>query len=90
MFLPFSCYLDGDKLFCTTCNVVLDYTRKSSVDSHMLSVKHKSKATKVTDSDARGATPQLKQKTIRTTLASTKTDHSQEKLKYVRNGYASV
>ncbi|GFO18988.1 CGG triplet repeat-binding protein 1 [Plakobranchus ocellatus] len=40
-----STHVSGDKLFCSTCNVVLDHTRKSTVDGHMTSSKHKSMKT---------------------------------------------
>ncbi|CAG8810025.1 18448_t:CDS:1, partial [Racocetra persica] len=35
-------YVDGQKLFCTFCQHVVDYTKKSTLDSHLKSDKHKS------------------------------------------------
>ncbi|CAG8591327.1 1207_t:CDS:2 [Scutellospora calospora] len=34
-------YVDGQKLFCEVCQHVVDYTRKSIVDNHLKSDKHK-------------------------------------------------
>ena len=34
-------HVSGEKLFCTPCNLVLDHSRKSSVESHCKSVRHK-------------------------------------------------
>ena len=36
-------HISGSKLFCTSCNKILDHLRKSSVDSHRKSAEHKSK-----------------------------------------------
>ncbi|GFO18216.1 CGG triplet repeat-binding protein 1 [Plakobranchus ocellatus] len=40
---PKETHVAGQKLFCTSCNLVLDHTRKSSVSSHLGSGKHKQK-----------------------------------------------
>ena len=34
---------DGGKLFCSVCNIVLDHSRKSSVEKHLLTSKHLAK-----------------------------------------------
>ena len=34
-------HVSGEKLFCTPCNLVLDHSRKSSVEIHKKSGKHK-------------------------------------------------
>ena len=40
-------YIDGQKLFCEFCQHVVDHTRKSTVDNHLRSDKHKSNVAKV-------------------------------------------
>lgn len=52
-------YEDGGRLFCRTCNVVLNHIRKSVIDDHLKSQVH------IRHSDA---PPGKKQKTIDTTL----------------------
>lgn len=34
-------HASGDKLFCTNCNVVVNHKRKSTLDGHLESKKHK-------------------------------------------------
>ncbi|CAG8528991.1 18416_t:CDS:1 [Racocetra persica] len=34
-------YVDGQKMFCEFCKHVIDHTKKSTVDSHLKSDKHK-------------------------------------------------
>lgn len=34
-------YVDGIKLFCRSCNVLINHDRKSTLDSHLESQKHK-------------------------------------------------
>ncbi|XP_035826439.1 CGG triplet repeat-binding protein 1-like [Aplysia californica] len=46
--------VSGGKLFCKACNVILDHTRKSSVDNHMASLKH---AKRNTEQEATGQPP---------------------------------
>ena len=37
-------YADGGKLFCRSCNVVVDHFRKDTVEKHVKSKKHVAKA----------------------------------------------
>ena len=39
-------YADGGKLFCRSCNIVVDHFRKNTVDKHVNSKKHVEKALK--------------------------------------------
>ncbi|MGH0133833.1 UNVERIFIED_CONTAM: hypothetical protein FKN15_053827 [Acipenser sinensis] len=39
-------YTDGKNLFCTTCNLSLDHTRKSTIDRH-LSEKHRKRKAEI-------------------------------------------
>ena len=59
---PGTTYEDGGKLFCVACNLVLDHTRKSSIDTHMATSKHLAKIEQKTTSD----TGCKKQKTLTT------------------------
>lgn len=34
-------YASGDRLFCRFCNVTVNHNRKSTVDAHLVSAKHK-------------------------------------------------
>lgn len=43
-------HVSGNKLFCSSCNIVLDHTRKSSVTQHLTSTKHQNKE-RTLDSD---------------------------------------
>lgn len=51
---------DDGLLFCSTCNVVLDHTRKSSIDKHLESATHVQKS--------RSSETTGKQKTLKTSL----------------------
>ncbi|CAG8508710.1 24492_t:CDS:2, partial [Racocetra persica] len=39
-------YVDGQKLFCEFCKHVIDHTKKSTLDSHLKSDKHKNNVIK--------------------------------------------
>ena len=51
---------DDGRLFCSTCNVVLDHTRKSTIDKHLESATHVQKSR---NSETTG-----KQQTLKTSL----------------------
>jgi hypothetical protein len=40
---PGTLHADGDKLFCTACNVTLDHTRKGTIDRHLETPLHSKK-----------------------------------------------
>ena len=33
-------YVEGNKLFCSSCNTVVDFIRKSTIDNHLNSERH--------------------------------------------------
>ena len=63
-------HADNGLLFCSTCNIVLDHSRKSVLDKHLESVTHKKK---VSNSDG-------KQQTLKTAFQC-KTKPQAEKVK---------
>lgn len=64
-------HVDDGLLFCSSCNVVIDYLRKSVVDRHLDSVSHKQNVEK---------NQRSKQKTLKTVL-NCKTTAQVEKVK---------
>ena len=40
---PGTLHTDGNKLFCTACNVTLDHTRKGTIDQHLETPLHSKK-----------------------------------------------
>ena len=40
---PGTLHVDGDKLFCTACNVTLDHSRKGTIDRHLETPSHSNK-----------------------------------------------
>lgn len=56
-------HVSGNKLFCTPCNIVLDHSRKSSVESHMKSDKHAKAKARAEEGDDDGR-PAKKQRTL--------------------------
>ncbi|MGH0178115.1 UNVERIFIED_CONTAM: hypothetical protein FKN15_004901 [Acipenser sinensis] len=40
-------YTDGYNLFCTACNLSLDHTRKSTIDRHLSSEKHRKRKAEI-------------------------------------------
>uniref|UniRef100_H3ACH5 DUF659 domain-containing protein n=1 Tax=Latimeria chalumnae TaxID=7897 RepID=H3ACH5_LATCH len=60
------CYVDGGKLFCKYCQIVLDHQQKSSIDNHVKSTKHE-KSVEVWESSE---TKRKKQKTLESSFQS--------------------
>ena len=69
------CYMDGERLFCKTCNLVLEWARKSVIDDHLRSKKHLKRKSEIDH----GCTTK-KQRTLETTMKSCSTDHAQQKI----------
>ena len=67
---------DGGLLFCTTCNCVLDHTRKSTICDHIMSKKHVKRLSE-TESDEKSL---KKQKTVGSAFV-TQTKTQQERVK---------
>ena len=56
-------HVSGEKLFCTPCNLVLDHSRKSSVESHCKSVRHKNALSRQAEEGSDGPSSK-RQKTL--------------------------
>ncbi|RUS76516.1 hypothetical protein EGW08_015709, partial [Elysia chlorotica] len=54
--------VSGQLMFCTSCNIVLDHKRKSSVDIHASTLKHKNAIKRAADDSISG--PTKRQKTL--------------------------
>lgn len=50
-------HVDGDRLFCTSCNLVVDHERKSSVQAHLRTAKHEDSKRKYEESATSKAQP---------------------------------
>ena len=59
-------HVSGQLLFCTACNIVLDHKRKSSVDTHASTQRHKN-AKRIADSSTANS-PVKRQKTLDSNL----------------------
>ena len=76
---PIECHAEDGKMFCSTCNVILDHKRKSTIDGHFKSQSHLKNKERLEKSGG----PRKKQKVIETTMASTSTVSSQERIEVI-------
>ena len=73
-------YEDDGRLFCSLCNLVVDHTRKSTIERHIKSERHVQKQQEKYKEKEPEAGPSKKQKTMTSTLrAVTVADQSRIK-----------